>query len=113
MHCTDGSKNDATSDLKIPSRISAFENALKNLPRYLELSRSNIESYVLITSGTKFDILGVIDIPKAQLGRLVKAPSNVLNIIRKLRVTEQSFRKSIKDISDHSIRYPLLRNSCA
>ena len=74
MHWTDGSKNDATSELNKKKNIvnprSRYDICI--LPKKFQLARANVEQGIFIANASKLDILRLICIPKPELGSLVE-----------------------------------------
>ena len=78
MHWTDGSKKEATSELKkdiaYPRSRSYY---VWYVPKKFQLARTNVEFGIFITNAAKLDILRLVCVPKPELGSLVKTSYNV------------------------------------
>ena len=76
MHWMDGSKKEATSELKKKKIIVVHSTRPRyyvgSIPSNLQLARANVEIWVFIAKGAELDILGLICIPKPKLGTLVE-----------------------------------------
>ena len=73
MHWTDGSKKEATSELRkdIVHPMSRYYAGC--IPKKFQLARTNVEYGIVIADATKFDILRLICIPEPELGSLVES----------------------------------------
>jgi hypothetical protein len=72
MHCKDGSKNEATLELKKDMVHSKLRYYVGSIPKKLQLARANIEFEVRVANTSKLNMLRVIRVPKPELGSLVK-----------------------------------------
>ena len=73
MHWTDGSKNDATSELKkkkIQYILMRFYDGC--IPKKFQLAKANVEQGIFIANASKFDILRLVCIAEPELGSLVE-----------------------------------------
>jgi hypothetical protein len=78
MHWTDGSKKDATSELKMD--IAAHPRLryyVRCIPKKFQLARANVEFGIFITNAAKLDILMLICVPEPGPGRLVESFYNM------------------------------------
>ena len=85
----DGSKKDATSELRKDIVHSTSEHHVESIPKKFQLARANVELGVFIADGAKFDILRLICIPEPELGSLVKTFYYVGYIPRETGLSQQ------------------------
>ena len=72
MHWTDGSKKEATLDLRKYIAQPRSRYYIEIIPKKFQLARANIEFRIFITNAAKLDILSLICIPEPELGSLIK-----------------------------------------
>ena len=72
MHWTDGSKKEATSELRKDIAHPRSRYYVGCIPKKFQLARSNIEVGIFITNTAKLDILRLICVPEHELGTFVK-----------------------------------------
>ena len=78
MHWTDGSKNEATSELR--KDVSTFKFTrfyVGCIPKKFQLAGANVECGIFIANATKLDILSLICIPEPELSSIVESFYNV------------------------------------
>ena len=72
MHWTDGSKKEATSELRRSIVHPSSRYYVRCIPKQSQLARANVEFGISITNAAKLDILRLLCVPKPELGSLVK-----------------------------------------
>ena len=72
MHWTDGSKNEATSELRKDIVILDRGIMLGGIPKKFQLARANVEHGIIIANAGKLDIERIIFIPEPELVSLVE-----------------------------------------
>ena len=72
MHWTDGSKKEATSELRKDIAHLRSPYYAGFIPKKFQLARANVEIGIFITNAAKLDILSFICAPEPKLGSLIK-----------------------------------------
>ena len=72
MHWTDGSKKEATSELRKDEVHPRSRYYVGCIPKKFQLARANVELRIFVTNAAKLDKLSVICVPEPELGRLVE-----------------------------------------
>ena len=72
MHWTDGSKNDATSELKKRIQCILMRYYDGCIPKKFQLARANVEFGIFIVNAAKPDILRLVCILEPELDSLVE-----------------------------------------
>ena len=80
MQSIEGLKNCATSELVLEYVSYCTEGDENGLPGELQSPVTDIVIFIVVADGTKFDVLGLLGIPEAQLGCLVEASHNPIEI---------------------------------
>ena len=62
--------------------IKIYSNG-KDSPHQLQLTKTNVVALVIVSSRSKFDVLGLLGFPKPKFGRLVKTADNMVQIVEK------------------------------
>jgi len=89
MAVAEGRKNAATSPLERELEIRfAMQTQVCNIPRKLQLAKTNVTCRVVVASRSKFDILRLISVSEPNFCCLVEAMDNVIEVIDIFRVRE-------------------------
>ena len=72
MHWTDGSKKEATSELRRDIAYPRPRNCVGCIPKKFQLARTNVEFGIFITNAAKLYILRFVCFPEPELGSLIK-----------------------------------------
>jgi hypothetical protein len=72
MHWMEGSKKEATSELRKDIVHPRSRYYFGCIPKKFQLARANVEYGIFIANAAKLDILRLICVPELELGSLVK-----------------------------------------